>query len=275
MELFRNSTTKKKGRTNPEGGMVTHTDPAEPVADVIFALDLNSRLEKDNDLLRQSIGKARVLEFRYEHHVDTMSGLLSDQMIQGYKHSFLNCIKYKRQTAAEQTRPIVLIAHGFGGLVCEEFLTRPSSHAEGVQIRNLIHRVIFLSTPHYLAGLGEWASILLGRYTVPIERIKLLVRHRDYLDNICKMQTAFREQCVKDFGDKIVYIFPFPPRPESRMYISPEWTILPEFRWTPSTERLWVPDNTHYFCPSVRNYDIEKVMNDRGVTVLRRISVKR
>ncbi|KAI1379812.1 hypothetical protein F4677DRAFT_464051 [Hypoxylon crocopeplum] len=146
--------------TPTETGVSVIHESTGQIADVVFACDINGDFECPCTLLEDELGSGRILIFRYTCSLENFSDIVSGQTVEDYTTKLLDGISQKRDID-HMNRPIIFAAHGFGGLVCEDILSKSVNREERHQnILNQIYSILFLDTPHYRAGLAEWATIL-------------------------------------------------------------------------------------------------------------------
>ncbi|KAF5532793.1 sesB-related regulatory [Fusarium mexicanum] len=138
----------------------------------------------------------------------------------------------ERDFTRDINRPVIFIAHGFGGLIYEQALALSfvKGHPKG-QIRK--HAAILFDTPHHGAGLAEWAIICAKRLRIRCAATPQKQQwsiFNDSFDNIKKMQTRFREIIREEVKVKILACYAVKPSSGCKVRLAPEWAVLPEFR---------------------------------------------
>ncbi|KAK6361039.1 hypothetical protein TWF730_007154 [Orbilia blumenaviensis] len=158
--------------------------------------------------------------------------------------------------------PIVFFAHGYGGLIYEkaieiligDLFEISSSEEEQTLVLKVLrrHRAVFFGTPHFPAGLAEWAIISATRLGI-VSGVSAQTYDwtgcEHNIDHFKKMQNTFRNFCdglsVKQLGLESEYAADFVltqgreievigcvatlPLPNDNLFLSPEWSFLPKF----------------------------------------------
>ncbi|RGP71751.1 peptidase caspase catalytic [Fusarium sporotrichioides] len=141
------------------------------------------------------------------------------------------------------SKPVIFVAHGFGGLIYEQALTvsyksdpTPSSPtpSSATQKRSRKHAVLLLDTPHHGAGMADWAIVCAKRLGIPCASTRQKQKWSalvSQLDDIERMQRDFRQIIRRNDVDiKIHGCFAMDPMPCNYLRIAPEWTVLPDFQ---------------------------------------------
>ncbi|KAI6754905.1 hypothetical protein HG530_012657 [Fusarium avenaceum] len=126
------------------------------------------------ELLSRECPNSRILMFGYDSKVTKYStGAISENSIFSHAKDLLFSLCRERTLH----RPLICVAHGLGGIIVKEMLSRSSSSTES-EYQNIIESiaaVIFLGTPHRgsvdIAAIGELVRSLvsgLGIATTPI-----------------------------------------------------------------------------------------------------------
>ncbi|KAL8365148.1 hypothetical protein RB595_004117 [Gaeumannomyces hyphopodioides] len=191
-------------------------------------------------LPKDTSGAARIHVYEYEglehQHGRPKSGLLdivSAAKLEDQAGRLLGAIITHQENHGE--RPLIFVAHGFGGLICEQALVLAHQGTHEL-ILNLTWGMILFGTPHFLAGLGEWA--LISAKTCGIEAGATPQRqdwgpYRSDLERIADMQRKFWNMHTDEDENtarkriEMVFCFETLPVPTSNLMIAPEWAILP------------------------------------------------
>ncbi|XXH00883.1 hypothetical protein Hte_007234 [Hypoxylon texense] len=183
---------RTRRRTPAETGILSisqPTQPTQPIADVVFACDVGGDFEVPEVLPQDDLRLVRILVFNYTFPQENFPKILSKETVEDYKTKLLNGLEAMRRDAE------VLL-----GWVKRE-----------KQYRNTIDRlyaIVFLDTPHYRAGLSEWATIFAKSNGIAKgRRLRELALLENDADRLAEMQTEFRDELV----------------------LSPEWAIMPFF----------------------------------------------
>lgn len=200
----------------PSGIKVLH-EPQHPIVDVVFVHGLTGDRERTwtypangicwpRDLLPQYLPDARILTFGYDAYVVRARDQVASIDIAHHANDFLNCLANERMDAQASKRPIIIVAHSLGGLLCKDALRLSQNNAEArlCAIFEQIRGIIFIATPHGGSWLAKWAKTsanLLGVVkTADISLLSLLETdsevlnriHDDFLSMLIKRQTEHR-----------------------------------------------------------------------------------
>ncbi|KAF4954611.1 hypothetical protein FSARC_12051 [Fusarium sarcochroum] len=111
-------------------------------------------------LLPPKLNKTRILTYGYDAYilresVATINGLTD------HASNFLNDLSTERANFNASSRPLVVVAHSLGGLVCKEaiLLSRSNPEPHLRDIFNCIKGIIFMGTPHKRSWIADWARI--------------------------------------------------------------------------------------------------------------------
>ncbi|KAK7912249.1 caspase domain-containing protein [Apiospora marii] len=149
---------------------------------------------------------------------------------------------------SKSRRPIIILAVGYGGLIYEQALaislSQKGKEPTGTSFDIFAERyqlAFLLGTPHFPAGLGEWAIMCARRLQIPCakraseekwsddvkESVAIIKqfqnRIRDMLSNVSHEQTKTPPIV------KIVGCSAFETDPVTKLRVTPEWAALPGF----------------------------------------------
>ncbi|RGP57929.1 hypothetical protein FSPOR_11943, partial [Fusarium sporotrichioides] len=143
----------------------------------------------------------------------------------------------KQSTSPDIRRPIIFVAHGYGGLIYEQALVgvedEKHEHAEGVTRKQA---AILLNTPHHGAGLAEWAVICakeLGIPCAPTPQEQDWSLYEEEMNSIDRMQRSFRQIIRRKIQVRITGCYAVHASDKSKLSLAPEWAILPDFHPIP------------------------------------------
>ncbi|KAH8816951.1 hypothetical protein F5884DRAFT_778046 [Xylogone sp. PMI_703] len=224
--LYRALKEARRPGVPPRVSIKVLSDPAECVADVIFACDMNSTIKAPEHLLQHHIHEARVMVFEYHYPLDELSDVLSKTTLDEYVDGLLELVRRCRSAEGEKNRPIVFIAHGLGGVACEHIFINKCNEEFQQNIRNMVHGIIFLDTPHYRAGLPEWAVLVARSSGFAKQIIPSMWTPRCDPTSISDMQRKFQERFEYTCKDRIFYCFSHVERMKPSRMIAPKWTGL-------------------------------------------------
>ena len=113
------------------------------------------------DLLVGDFPAARIMTFGYDVDVAGLLTIASSNRLYGHGQSLAYALVSQREKCS--AKPILFIAHGFGGLVCKQALIL-STQVDGLwQISSCAVGIIFMGTPHYGSSLSSHGERL-ARY---------------------------------------------------------------------------------------------------------------
>lgn len=148
----------------PAGIAVWHDCP-DATVDICFVHGLTGNRESTwtaqgqslpwpKTLLPSNLRKARLLTYGYDAYVVRKSAVSSNRLID-HASNLLNDL------CNVSTRPLILVCHSLGGLVCKKTVllsqNNPEPHLRGVFDR--IVGVAFMGTPHKGSWMANWARI--------------------------------------------------------------------------------------------------------------------
>lgn len=112
-------------------------------------------------LIPKEFPGARVLSYGYDAYVVLKRGPVSSNRLSSHSLDFLNAIVAIRQTKGTEPRPLILIAHSLGGIVCKDalLLSSKSNDLTEKAVFDDTLGLVFMGTPHTGAGLAWWAKV--------------------------------------------------------------------------------------------------------------------
>ncbi|KAK8137268.1 hypothetical protein PG984_005208 [Apiospora sp. TS-2023a] len=207
--------------------------------------------------------KANVLSYDYMDDIKSMTkvpDLLDDSILLGIAYSFLEWLDYNLRISNEildgntqnrLQRPMVILAHGYGGLIYEAALDisyRRSKELHPNPCHTALahqYQLAFLfDTPHFAAGLGEWAIMCArNRGLTGVKSAKEYPWTSDTeksVERISKMQRAIPRHIQAESDSipivKIAGCFATLPDTRTKLMLSPDWALMPEFNAIPIHE---------------------------------------
>ncbi|KAJ5758266.1 uncharacterized protein N7511_006960 [Penicillium nucicola] len=156
------------------------SDPPNAELDIIFVHGLTGNREKTwthkkgvfwpQDLLAKDFPTVRIMTFGYEVDIATLFTIASSNRVYDHGQSLAYALVSERDGCS--ARPILLIAHGLGGLVCQQALIR-STQVDGLwQISSWAVGIIFIGTPHSGSSLACHGERL-ARYLSPVQTAEM------------------------------------------------------------------------------------------------------
>lgn len=175
-------------------------DPSDAQVDICFIHGLSGNRERTwtakgqsqpwpQTLLPPELPCARVLMYGYNAHFTRKPEISTNGLAQHAK-SFLTDLTNSRGSPGASERPLIFVAHSFGGLICKEtlLLSRDNPEAHLRDIFLCIKGIAFLGTPHRGAWMADWAKIpvaALGDAGFPGKSLlKVLSTDDDYLQSV-------------------------------------------------------------------------------------------
>ncbi|KAJ5143578.1 uncharacterized protein N7515_002365 [Penicillium bovifimosum] len=217
----------KRKSDNPEWGLfstkgavgleVLH-DPPNAELDIIFIHSLTANRTRTwthqngtfwpNDLLANDIPNARIMTFGYELDLlhFTSTSTLSTNRLHDHAQSLSYALVSQRIDCS--ARPIIFIAHGLGGLICQQAFIL-SNCVDGLwAISSSAIGVVFMGTPHYGSSLSYYGEKLVNcvRRKGDIMHVAALERHLGPND---LQRVAGEFQGMLRRGDLAVNVFCF------------------------------------------------------------------
>ncbi|KAH7200662.1 Alpha/Beta hydrolase protein [Fusarium oxysporum] len=145
----------------------------KPDIDIVFIHGLRGHREetwkKDGilwpkDLLAVDIKNCRIMSFGYDAgviHSDTAE--VTQGSLENVARSLCALLVAARNTAESAERPIILVAHSLGGLVCAEAVVLGDRNATGDSVQVISQHVkgmVFLGTPFSGANAAKWGDLV-------------------------------------------------------------------------------------------------------------------
>ncbi|KAJ4269683.1 hypothetical protein NW762_001351 [Fusarium torreyae] len=156
--------------TFPDGIKILH-DCHDATVDICFIHGLTGNRDRTwtvsgqskpwpETLLPPKLSKTHILTYGYDAYIlrepaASMSGLAE------HASNFLNDLATERAHSTASSRPLVIVAHSLGGLVCKEaiLLSRNNPEPHLRDIFKCIKGIVFMGTPHRGSWMADWARI--------------------------------------------------------------------------------------------------------------------
>ncbi|EPE34666.1 alpha/beta-Hydrolase [Glarea lozoyensis ATCC 20868] len=197
-------------------GMRIIADPEAPTLDIVFVHGLIGSRDKTwthqngffwPDQLAKDIPYARIMTFGYDADVVKLWGQPGSNNIRKHGESLATAASDRR--GKHRKRPINFIAHGLGGLVCQQaVLICREDQSNLVKVSESTRGIIFMGTPHGGVGIAGWAYAF-AKYFRPFRQVNsdILVE----LGRDSQQLTAINQQFLKFLGrtDVNIYIYCF------------------------------------------------------------------
>ncbi|KAI9715704.1 MAG: hypothetical protein M1812_005856 [Candelaria pacifica] len=165
------STSSSQSRKVFPSGLKLLHKPDSAEVDIVFVHGLTGDQERTwtgecastpwpQTLLPAKLPQARILTFGYDAYVLDWRAMVSKNRIGNHSKNLLSALATHRENDDTNNRPILLVAHSLGGLVCEDALLASRNSAENhlQHILECTRGIIFLGTPHSGSGLAGWAE---------------------------------------------------------------------------------------------------------------------
>ncbi|KAM0550183.1 hypothetical protein ACHAPJ_009031 [Fusarium lateritium] len=154
----------------PDGIKVWHS-PDDATVDICFVHGLSGNREKawggeglpgpwPAAFLPSKIPKARLLTYGYDAYMVRRTVASSNRLVD-HANNLLHDLSIERNYAGAATRPLIFVAHSFGGIVCKVAMIKSRNNPEP-HLRNIFNctkGIAFIGTPHRGSWLAAWASI--------------------------------------------------------------------------------------------------------------------
>ncbi|KEF62369.1 uncharacterized protein A1O9_00341 [Exophiala aquamarina CBS 119918] len=170
-ELASLSSVQTSQETQFPSGVKVLYEPQDPVVDVVFVHGLTGDRERTwthpgngvcwpRDILPQNLPDARILTFGYDAYVVRARDQVASIDIAHHANDFLNCLANERMDSQSAKRPLILVAHSLGGLLCKDAMRLSQNNAEARlgAIFEHVQGIIFIATPHGGSWLAKWAK---------------------------------------------------------------------------------------------------------------------
>ncbi|KAI0856809.1 hypothetical protein F4860DRAFT_518472 [Xylaria cubensis] len=220
--------TRAEAAFRPHGIRILRGPVERHDVNFIFVCDAFPDSDKSwsGDLI-ENFPSARIFIYEYEIAQPSLAGIVDPQTL---TENSLDLLRNLVKICDAMTVPVVFFAHGFGGLLYEEAFVQ--SYGFGGS-RERIHAAFLFGTPHFGAGIAEWAVIvakLHGFHCAKTAQAQDWSSIKDKISWIATMQRKFREILNdSDSGPATIGCFSTLREPDSDLIIAPEWTVLPEF----------------------------------------------
>ncbi len=204
----------------PDGVKILHDCP-DATVDICFVHGLTGDREStwttpgqstpwSQTLLPPKLDRARILTYGYDAYVARIS-VASANRLSDHARNFLIKLTANRDLENASSRPLILVAHSLGGLVCKEaiLLSRDSPEPHLRRIFDCTKGVVFMGTPHKGSWMANWAKIpvsalgLVKSVNKPL--LEVLETRNEFVESI---QSKFMEMLRQrqNEGDKAIGI---------------------------------------------------------------------
>ncbi|KIM75579.1 hypothetical protein PILCRDRAFT_670138 [Piloderma croceum F 1598] len=164
----------------PEFGLVELASGHDSIVDIIAIHGLDGHCEKSwtaengvlwlRDLLPVDIPRARIFTYGYDAYTRGREQV-TDHSLYDHAQNLISHLANKRRSTGTEDRPIIFVAHSFGGNVLKYALIHAHSASKH---HNLHHKavelstfgILFLGTPHQGSDNVDLAMIILGIQSV-------------------------------------------------------------------------------------------------------------
>lgn len=188
----------------PDGVKVLY-DSADAVLDVCFIHGLTGNREstwtvRGQDapwpaLLLASILSARILTYGFNaYYVRKRAAVPSVNRLLDHATNFLLDLTNDRALCKRIGRPLIVVAHSLGGLVCKQavLLSRNHPDAHFHDMFDSLKGIVFMGTPHRGSWMANWASI-------PARTLSIFRSTNKSLLEILETENEFLESIQDDF----------------------------------------------------------------------------
>ncbi|RKL51181.1 hypothetical protein BFJ72_g634 [Fusarium proliferatum] len=218
----------------PSEGIITLHDDPSAVADICFVHGLMGdrvgtwTAEGESEpwpktLLPALLGKVRILTYGYNGDALSNSPRTGQSPADRAANNLLIDLTMERIAGNASSRPLILVAHSLGGIICKRAVLmsydNANSHLQGVYMS--LKAIMFIGTPHKGFQTFGWASILtsllgisatpkdyhlsdLDSYSmlpeVTQERFKALIKDQRDRDRPIVTQSFFEEAPTNKLG---------------------------------------------------------------------------
>ena len=188
----------------PDGVKVLH-DPTDAVVDICFIHGLTGNREstwmaKGQDkpwpaLFLASILSARILTYGFNAYwLNKGTVLPSVNRLVDHATNFLLDLTNDRAACRRIARPLIIVAHSMGGLVCKQALLLSRNHSD-VHFRDMFNSlkgIVFMGTPHRGSWMANWAA-------TPVRALGIFRPTNKSLLEILETENQFLEAIQRDF----------------------------------------------------------------------------
>ncbi len=113
-------------------------------------------------LLPEKVPHARILTYGYDAYITKSIGkVASSNRLSDHARNLLGDLTADRTSCDASRRPLILVAHSLGGLVCKEaiLLSRDNPEEHLQALFQSVKGIIFLGTPHKGSWMASWSHI--------------------------------------------------------------------------------------------------------------------
>ncbi|KAM0549146.1 hypothetical protein ACHAPJ_009601 [Fusarium lateritium] len=228
--------------TFPDGIKILH-DCHDARLDICFIHGLTGNRDKTwtvsgqlkpwpETLLPPKLSKTRILTYGYDAYI-IREPVASINGLTEHASNFLNDLSTERANSSASSRPLVIVAHSMGGLVCKEAIllscNNPEPHLQGSL--NCIEGIVFMGTPHRGSWMADWAKIpasALGLIkSTNKSLLKVLETDDKYLQSVqSRFWSMIREQQKAGRELKVTCFFEELPLPRVGIVVSKDSATL-------------------------------------------------
>ncbi|KAI0417742.1 hypothetical protein F5X98DRAFT_374373 [Xylaria grammica] len=173
---------------------------------------------------------ARIIIYEYKRNwVKSLAEIVNPEHLRTLSEELLVALG---QDEYKSGVPLVVFAHGFGGLLYEQAVVL--SEDTGNIFKQRTHTAFLFGTPHMGAGIAEWAIMTAKSHGIPCAKTaqaqdwSLL---KDKIAVTAAIQKQFREILEKPSSrPRLSGCFSTKREPASSLILAPEWAVLPEFK---------------------------------------------
>ena len=140
---------------------------------------------------------ARILTYGYDAYI-VRRGVAGSNRLIDHATNLLHDLATDRSSSNASARPLILVAHSLGGLVCKKalLLSRNNPEADLRGVFDCVKGIIFLGTPHKGSWMADWAKI-------PASAIGLVKSTNKSLLEILETNDQFLESIQVDFWSTV------------------------------------------------------------------------
>lgn len=188
----------------PDGVKVLH-DVKDAIVDICFLHGLTGNRDSTwtakgqqtpwpAALLPSIVQKARILTYGYDAYVVRKSATASKNRLIDHAKNFLTDLSNDREEWNAVSRPLIIVAHSMGGLVCKKAILLSRNHPEDYlrDIFDSLRGIIFMGSPHKGSWMADWASI-------PVSALGLLKSTNKFLLEILETDNQLLEAIQDEF----------------------------------------------------------------------------
>jgi hypothetical protein len=144
-------------------------------------------------LLPAKLDRARILTYGYDAYIVRKSVASTNRLID-HATNLLVDLASERDLSNASSRPLILVAHSLGGLVCKRAILLSRNNPE-VPLRTIftaLKGVGFMGTPHKGAWMADWARI-------PVSTLGLVKSFNVFLLDVLQRNNQLLESVQVDF----------------------------------------------------------------------------